>query len=466
MGQSNATLRLKSIKTNVSEITKKIRNDDLSTQEIDRSHEILLDYVKELKYILSKNMRVSKIRKVEKAIIAALQDLATLEGTLKTIEPRLKAKSMQTLADIEKNIKTIGDNLVNQNFELDKKVISNYKKRMSFIDDVDDEIGVRKTELLDVMSCVENVLSEKEIEEELKQAEEKHYLTRHDLSDKNFLTQLKNEVEEITEVSEKVKKRKEYLLYNIDNSILALQNKDKQDSSATNSQLVTDVVESYNNFEDLFSPNCNLDELESVFDQLSAMRMRLDQRLKVLENQIKIEKDVDKIPVKESEVHGPTVIEKLNKIKETIENIQTQISRLSYSENSHIYKNFHKVLKKYKTEVNELSNDENLILSTSVSKLIDDVLVILDKNVSTRNSTSGDVFVDIMSIGASVDKLRAQIQISSNTREDHDLIRNDLLGHLQYLKKLEIPPARTNVCQFRDYLIIQIDSYLSYLAKK
>ncbi|EFA07816.1 hypothetical protein TcasGA2_TC005381 [Tribolium castaneum] len=307
MGQSQSTRRLKSIKTNVCEIAEKIRNDELSAREIDRSHEILLDYVKELKYILGKNLRASKIRKVEKAIIGALQDLATLEGSLKTIEPRLKAKSMQTLADIEKNIKTIGDNLLNQNFELDKEVISKYKKRISFIDGVDDDIGVRKNELLDVVTCVESALSEREIEQQLKQAEEKHY----NLNDNKTLTELRNKVGEIPEVSEKVTKRKNYLLYNIDNTLVAL--------SVTNPNLVTDVVERYNRFENSFTLNCNLDELVSVFEQLSQLKVKLEQRLKVLEQQIELEKIdpfAEKIPVKETN-------DKLNQIREAVGKIQT-----------------------------------------------------------------------------------------------------------------------------------------------
>lgn len=447
MGQSSAKQRLHVIKTNVLQITENMQSN-LPPHEIEKSHDILLDYQKELGYILSRSISASRIRKVERLIGAALNDLATLEGNSKTIEPRLKAKSMLTLANIEKDIKTISNNLTKPSFETEKEMISDYKKRLSLIDDVDHDIGVKKTQLLGAMNSVENVLSEKEIEEKLKQAEEKHYELGFF---ENEILKLRSEVAEIAEVSDKIKKRKDYLLYNIENNLLALEVKNK-------TGLLNDVIVAYNNFEKINLSDCNSDELSGIYNKLSSLQIKIEKKLNLLRNQEEIEVEVNN-EIYEVSPHR----DKLKEIENCVKNIQTQIQNFSYSKDSNTYINSFQLLQQYKAEAISLSEkDKN---HSEVLDFIDKVLVLLDKNIS-RNSTTGNALLDVMSIKTNVDKLGTKIKNPNNTSEDYNLIKSELLECLEDLKRLELPHTRSKVCEVRDFLFMQIENYLSYLAKK
>ncbi|KAJ3645191.1 hypothetical protein Zmor_022871 [Zophobas morio] len=508
MGQTNAHHRLEVIKENVDEITEKIKSDELTPDDRSRSHEILLDYIKELKFILSKSLRTSRIRKVEKLIVTALQELATLEGNLRNVEPRLKAKSMQTLHDIEKNMKTISATLTNQNLEDEKETVSKFKKRISLIEDIDHEVGETKSKVLDVVNSVETTFNEREMEDRLKRLEEKHYQGRVDLTrfigvsesgcykkHKEHLQSLKEEVSKILDVSTKVSDRKKYLLFNIDNNIEALDKKVRENEenirrqmveehvfrattpTISNQNVTEDLVRAYTEFEKSFSANCTLGELQDIFRQLGEVKIKIDQKLKVLENQIQIQ-DVDPfaelVPVKDNDspvvdfdktpVAPPRAVNKMKQIEKRVEDIQHQISTMRYAKDSYFYTNHRRKLEEYKSELNNLPvrNEDEQAFGDQISQFIDEVFYLLDNTCTDR--ITGDLLIDITSMNTSVSELGNSIQRASTSRE-LDSIGSELSNNLYYLKKLEIPHSRSSVCQFRDYVVIQIDSHLSNIEK-
>jgi hypothetical protein len=524
MGQSSSQRRLDAIKQNVNEIMSKIQNEGLTENDRIKSHDILIEYVKELKLILSKTLRSSRIHKAEKRVVMALDELAALEAKMNSVEPHLIAKSLQNLANIEKDIKSMSANLNSENLDEDKKTLEECKHRISIIEEVDSKVGVKKSEVLNAMSSMENVVNNLETEEKLQQAEKKHYNFKLDMKrfagllvgsnyeqHKRFLLRMKEEVSQISTDSDKFTQRKKYLLCNIEDSIdamelMVIENKgnitrqisEDIDAANRNQILIVDLYRSYSQFERTFSANCPLAVLQDVFRQLNELKTRIEQKLSVLENQINVEDDpymqlvqrndasldqpeqleenrdnaqIELVTVREdfvdAPITSPLVRNKLEKIREEVQNLQRAVAASEYSKESDMYDDFCKILNDYKAELEDLpqGNPEYDQLCSDILKQIDNVLIFVDHNVAGRRSTTGDTLVDIMSISTSVNELGSQMQSLNGTRADYDSIEIKLLEFLYYLNRIQIPLSRSNVCKFRDHVVKQIESLLTKLTK-
>jgi hypothetical protein len=166
-------------------------------------------------------------------------------------------------------------------------------------------------------------------------------------------------------------------------------------------------------------------------------------------------------------ITSPLVRNKMEKIREEVQNLQRAIAASEYSKESDMYDDFCKILNDYKAELEDLpqGNPEYDQLCSDILKQIDNVLIFVDHNVAGRRSTTGDTLVDIMSISTSVNELGSQMQSLNGTRPDYDSIEIKLLEFLYYLNRIQIPLSRSNVCKFRDHVVKQIESLLTKLTK-
>jgi hypothetical protein len=268
------------------------------------------------------------------------------------------------------------------------------------------------------------------------------------------------------------------------------------DAANRNQILIVDLYRSYSQFERTFSANCPLAVLQDVFRQLNELKTRIEQKLSVLENQINVEDDpymqlvqrndasqpeqleenrdnaqIELVTVREdfvdAPITSPLVRNKMEKIREEVQNLQRAIAASEYSKESDMYDDFCKILNDYKAELEDLpqGNPEYDQLCSDVLKQIDNVLIFVDHNVAGRRSTTGDTLVDIMSISTSVNELGSQMQSLNGTRADYDSIEIKLLEFLYYLNRIQIPLSRSNVCKFRDHVVKQIESLLTKLTK-
>ncbi|RZC33196.1 golgin subfamily A member 4-like, partial [Asbolus verrucosus] len=411
-----------------------------------------------------------------------------------------KKKCLQDLEDIENMVMVISRNLNFQNFKSEKETFNNYKNKLNSIEDVCQEVSLKKSEVFDVVLNVENAFTRLEMEERLNDAEWKHYQYKVDLNKftetteseeykkyRQFLLQLRDCVTPILEVSQKVDDKKKYVLYNIENNIAALDKKAKDNEAKSkqqnegvilkknltinNQNLVDNLIGSFKEFEQYFSGNCNLTELKNILFQLSDLRKSIDERVRVLEYQIINEDpDIQLVTIKADYVDTPVSSGvpagvQMDNIQRDVETMQADIENSKYSKDSQLYKDMKDKLESYKTEVKNLSRSSEDCGKTgdSILKYIDNVLMLLDNNLSNRKSTTEDLLIDIMSIGTRINDLGSKIHGYNYTSEDYDSIKNSLLEHQFYLKNLKIASTRNNLCKSRDEILLQIKRYLSEL---
>ncbi|XP_063917504.1 repetitive organellar protein-like [Zophobas morio] len=473
-------------------LSKSIQTLMTDLQMVNVNNQILNEERKEL---LEKNLQKA-FQQIDK-IKRQLTEESDLKYLAELHQKEMREKCVQDLDEIHKGLLTIGKNLNQKNFNTEKETFNGYKNKLNSIEEMDQEIGLKKAEVSDVLLNVENAFTRVEMEERLNQAEWRHFQYKIDLKQftetmqsdtykkhRQYLTQLREYVGKVLEINTKIDEKKKYVLYNIDNNIVALDQKAK-DNEEKPKQVVlrktnpSDLVAAANGLPDTYSS----DELKDVVPLLTQVKAIIDHKLTLCQTKTTTDKlvpqnpsqvkrddpDILLVTVKETSLQPvfnsvPPVHTQIDNIQKEVETLQVLIENSRYTKETQLYKDLKNKLESYRSEVDALSRDDDGAKSgENLVKYIDNVLLLLDNNMSSRKSTTEDILIDIMSVSTRVNDLGNKIQNFSRTIQDYDTIKNSLVDNKNYLKNLQITSNRGNLAKSRDDIVQQIDRYLANL---
>ncbi|XP_044272809.1 synaptonemal complex protein 1-like [Tribolium madens] len=439
----------------------------------------------DLQMVNVNNQIINEERKMllEKNLIRLHQQIDRLKRQLNTEsninylaelqQKEKKEKYLQDLDDIETSVLAISRNLSSVNFESEKETFNKYKTQLNSIEELSQEIGLKKRQVADVILNIENIFTRLQMEDRLNKAEFQHFETRIDLekfadtsaSDvykkhRQFLEQLRDYVSKILDIGETVTEKKKYVLYNISNNIVAL------DKKASDNEEKDEFVVLRKNT-NLLSVCREVPATREMKEILAEAKAIIEQKLKLVqrdssEAQLVTVKENFLQPVQNSQNSGRS---QLKNIQKEVEALQLHIENSRYTRETQLYKDLKAKLNDYKSDVTNLSTqgDDGGRFAENLLKYIDNVLLLLENNLSSRKSTTEDILVDIMSVSTRVNDLGSKLQGFTNSIQNFDSIKSSLLEHQQYLRNLEISQNRSSLCKSRDDILQQIEGYLRKL---
>ncbi|XP_068913332.1 uncharacterized protein [Tenebrio molitor] len=403
-----------------------------------------------------------------------------------------KEKSLQDLDDIQKTFMAISANLNHQNYDSEKETFNLYKTKLNSIEEGDQEVSLKRAEVSDVMLNVENAFTRLEMEERLNQAEWKHCQYKIDLGQfadtpdssgyqkhRQYLIQLRGYVSKILEISNKIDEKKKYVLYNIDNNIIALDHKAKENQDKLKGKSADEVVlrrstavKSNRQLAENLAATCrkstNLEELKKILPVLDETKSTIEEKLGQKVQKDESEPQLVRVKATSSEPVINSVLpvrSQMEKIQKEVEALQAHVESSYYGKESQLYKDIKNQLGSYKAQITNLSrqSEDGGKFGENLLKYVDNVLLLLDSNMSSRKSTTEDVLIDIMSVSTRVNDLGSKIQGFNHTVKDCESIKSSLLEHQHYLRNLQISSSRSNLYKSRDDILRQIERYLTTL---
>ncbi|XP_008197522.2 rootletin [Tribolium castaneum] len=434
----------KSIQTLMTDLQMIKVQDDIITDE----RKLLLE-----KNLIRLNQQIDKLKR-QLNTESNISYLAELQHKDK------REKLLKDLDDIEKSVLAISRNLSSVNFESEKEIFNKYKAQLSTIEELSQEISLKKRQVSDVILNIENNFTRLEMEERLNQAEFKHFQTRIDLDNftatsdsdlykkkRQFLVQLLDHVAGIMNTGDK----KNYVLYNIENNIKALDWKVSQNDEKLNQDEEKDEFV-------VLRPNLlkvcrEIPARGEMSEILAEARAIIEQKLQIIAGA-----SAQLVTIKEDFLQPvQNTRSVLEDVQKEVETLQLHIEGARYTRESQLYKDLKEKLEGCKERVRNLDPNADSLL-----KYIDNVSLLLENNLSSRKSTTEDILVDIMSVSTRVNDLGGKLQGVTNSL-DFDSIRSSLLEHQQYLRNLHISQNRSSLNKSREDILQQIEAYLRKL---